>query len=677
MKLEGNLIGPRSLSAGEPHDSRSTNMSGTYGSSNRTHEARAARDAARSELEPAGLRHRAGRTVPGRQGRDLNEPADGRGEIVVLKFGSSILTHESSVAVVVSEIYRHVRRGRRVVAVVSALFGRTNKLLDAARKVSGEADGHALASLLATGEHQSAALVAVGLAQAGIPHELVNARQSRLLALGNPLDAAPVSVDAGRLHALLDDGKVVVVPGFEGVDEQDRAVVLGRGGSDLTAVFLAGQLGARAILLKDTGAVLERAPSSAEPRPRAFESLSYDRLLEVSAKVVQPKAVEVARRSNAVISVQAVNRESSTRVGDFVESLREHAGERHRRLRVVILGLGNVGLALYRRLANEPERFNLLGVLVRDATKVRGDDVPGQLLTTRAEDLFAKRPDVVVELIGGVERATQLVEQALEAGADVVTANKAAIATNGARIEAASRRAGRSVRFSAAVGGAAPLLETARLAGTDKPVRALRGVVNGTCNFILNRLASGDEFEVALREAQRRGFAEADPSFDLLGLDAAQKLVLLVREAFGVSLRVDDVQREALTPDIARAVREAADVGLAVRQVSSAVRTPEGVVARVSLAAARNPDPLAQLDDATNRVVFTREDGVQFVASGAGAGGWPTAEAVLADLNDLDRERHEPELGLSISALGAEASAEPASSVERAAAVVGESVVAA
>ena len=238
---------------------------------------------------------------------------------IVLKFGSSILTHEQEVWAVVSEIKRELARGRTVVAVVSAMWGVTDRLIEGAKKVVESLDGPALARLLATGEHVTASLVSLALAQDGIGHTLLDARALRLRAEGPTADSDPVSVDSDAIERALGRGPVVVLPGFEAIDENGEATLLGRGGSDLTAIFIADALHADVRLIKDVDGVYERDPARVGPAPRRYSAIAYDRVGSVAGRLVQQKAVDYAAERNLPIRVTALNSDTGTLITNHTE----------------------------------------------------------------------------------------------------------------------------------------------------------------------------------------------------------------------------------------------------------------------------------------------------------------------------------------------------------------------
>src|SRR5436305_10519131 len=241
-------------------------------------------------------------------------------------------------------------------------------------------------------------------------------------------------------------------------------------------------------------------------------------------------------------------------------------------LRVALLGCGTVGGGVLARLLALPRLFQVTGVAVRDLGRARVPAVPRGLLTGDPASLVEGEADVVVELLGGREPARGLIARALDRGCHVVTANKALLAEEvEALAERASRR-GVSLRFSAAVGGALPALETVRRAAASGRVRGIAGVLNGTCNFVLDRCAAGASFANAVSLARIAGYAEADPTLDLDGSDAAQKLALLIREAFGEAVPWEGIPRRGIADLDERALAAAARTGKTVRPVASCER---------------------------------------------------------------------------------------------------------
>lgn len=568
--------------------------------------------------------------------------------VLVLKFGGSVLKSDASIARVVHEVYRHVRNGFAVVAVVSALHGETDALTQRAKALDPEATGPAFAALLATGELTSAALLALAVRRSGLACEVASAERLALRVRGSALDAEPASVDVAVLRSLLQRLSVVVVPGFVGVDDEGRAALLGRGGSDFTALFLAQQLGARCRLVKDVRGLYERDPLRPGPLARPFATVRYEDALQLDGRIVQHKAVRFARSHGLPFEVSTEASVRATHVGAERSALLAPDEPPPPPLRVAVLGAGTVGLGVVRALQRLPEHFAIARVAVRSLRAARDAGLDARWLTDDPEAAVGGDVDVVVEALGssgaieGIEPARNAVLRALENGIPVVTANKALLARHGAELLDVASRAGTSLRCSAAVGGAAPVLETLERALAESRITGFAGVLNATSGFVLDRLTSGQSLDEALAEAAARGFAERDTTLDLDGTDAAQKLVLAARAA-GFECRESDVETKAATA-FAPYELEAARAGQGrLRLVSRLSVSPDGDGDRVALstgpALVHERHDLAFLADDECGAFVRCASGATFRCRGRGAGRWPTTEAVVADLFDLVRER--------------------------------------
>jgi homoserine dehydrogenase len=535
--------------------------------------------------------------------------------IVVLKFGSSVLRSEADLPAAVHEIYRWYREGRRVIAVVSAFEGVTDALLARARALDSEPEPHALAGFVATGEAATAQLLALALARSGVPAHALDPWHTGLRVQGPPLDATPSALDATPLLWRLEERPVAVVPGFVGTGPGGLCL-LGRGGSDLTAVFLAQRLRAeRCLLLKDVDGLYERDPALPGPRPRRFVEIPFDVALRLDGGIVQKKAIAFAQDHLQAFEVGAADAAETTVVGGA--RVRLERPQAVAPLRVALIGCGTVGGGVAERLRAQPERFDLVGV----SSRSRGP---------APQELLQRDFDVLVELTGAPEAGTWI-RAALRAGRDVVSAHKELLALEGTELEALAEATGAELRHSAAVGGAAPMLE----AVARGEVRSMQAALNGTTNYLLSRVEIGVALEDALVEARSRGLAEADPSRDLDGRDAASKLALLVRAAWSALLNPDTIPRVALSESLAERAREIKASKNSLRIIAVAADR------QIELREAILPPghQLATLTGAECGLLVRRTNGTEEFIRGRGAGRWPTAEAVLADLMDLRRLR--------------------------------------
>ena len=318
-----------------------------------------------------------------------------------------------------------------------------------------------------------------------------------------------------------------------------------------------------------------------------------------------------------------------------------------RRLKVAVLGCGSVGSQVVRLLQEQAgdlaarvgAPIDLVGVAVRRLEAPREVEIPDGLLTTDAEALVARADvDLVVEVIGGIEPARTLILAALENGASVVTANKALLAEDGPTLFEAAEKAGRDLYYEAAVAGAIPILRPLRESLAGDTVTRVLGIVNGTTNFILDKMdSSGAGFTEALEEAQELGYAEADPTADVEGFDAAAKAAILASLAFHSRVTAADVHREGITEVTAADVQSAKDMGSVVKLLAICELKDDFVAVRVHPAMIPRSHPLASVREAYNAVFVESEAAGQLMFYGPGAGGAPTASAVLGDLVTVAR----------------------------------------
>ncbi|MEO7458215.1 MAG: homoserine dehydrogenase [Gemmatimonadaceae bacterium] len=309
-------------------------------------------------------------------------------------------------------------------------------------------------------------------------------------------------------------------------------------------------------------------------------------------------------------------------------------------VRVALAGCGAVGSALVRELdarrdalaARHGVSIELARVLVRDVTRPRDARFDRSLLTSDVGEFLSTDADVVIEAIGGLDPAGLIARTALGQGRKVVTANKLLLAACGTELTGLARRNATTLRFDAAVGGGVPILRTLEDAlGAGVPAR-VRGILNGTANFVITRLESGASYEDALRDAREAGFAEADASRDLDGRDAADKIALIAWAAFGAAPELLRVRRASLLPSPDRFVRLASRVGGRVRQVGEC-RLDDGIVsAAVEPLIVAADSSLGRTRDEGNHVDVFAGWRAPLCASGPGAGGAPTATALLSDL---------------------------------------------
>jgi len=317
-----------------------------------------------------------------------------------------------------------------------------------------------------------------------------------------------------------------------------------------------------------------------------------------------------------------------------------------RPIAVAVLGPGTVGSQVVRLLAEHSEDLaarvgaplELVGVYVRDVSAPR-QGIDSSLLTSDGHGLVA-RADVVIELMGGISPARELILAALAGGASVVTANKALLAAHGPELFEAADAAGADLYFEAAVAGAIPIVRPVRESLAGDQVERILGIVNGTTNYVLDEMTQrGLDYDVAVKQAQDLGYAEADPTADVEGFDAAAKAAILASLAFHQRVALADVHREGISAITAADVAAARDSGQVIKLLAIAERADGAVAVRVHPALVPASHPLAGVHGAYNAIFVEAAAAGQLMFYGQGAGGVPTASAVLGDVVSVARHR--------------------------------------
>ncbi|MCD4514270.1 homoserine dehydrogenase [Brucella pseudogrignonensis] len=335
-------------------------------------------------------------------------------------------------------------------------------------------------------------------------------------------------------------------------------------------------------------------------------------------------------------------------------------------LRIGVAGLGTVGASVLRILRDKAEmltrqcgkQVTVTAVSARDRTRDRGVDLGGiEWFDDPIELAKSANIDVFVELIGGDEGpARSAVEAALRAGHHVVTANKALLAKHGVALAKIAEEKGVLLNFEAAVAGGIPVIKAMRESLTGNTVSRVYGIMNGTCNYILTRMwEEGISFEDCLADAQRLGYAEADPTFDIEGNDTAHKLALLTSLAFGTQIAADDIYLEGISNISLADIRAADELGYRIKLLGVAQKTDTGIEQRVHPTMVPTSSVIAQVHGVTNAVAIETDLLGELLLSGPGAGGNATASAVIGDLADIAKSRpgfqHGPVFGTPAKAL--------------------------
>lgn len=554
--------------------------------------------------------------------------------LIVLKFGGSVLLDENRLRMAVHEIYRWRRDGWRVIAVVSALCGTTDALIARCRRLHDRVSAHAHAAVIAGGELECAALLGLHLDRAGLPASVITPCAASFLAEGPPLDANPRTIDHRIIDRALTRDGVVVFPGFVALDDSGRTVTLGRGGSDLTALYLAYALHAeRCRLIKDVDGLYENDPARSDPPPQRYECATYDDALATDGSIIQHKAVRYAQQHGLMFELARFNGTRPTRIGTTSSRLSDEY-DRPIKQTVGLLGHGTVGTGVLDLLLQLPEYFHVTGIAVRTPRRHTSAIPAGIPVTTDAIALARSDADIIVETIGGTDTASEATLAALHRGATVVSANKAVLADLGGQLSAAARASGASILASASVGGGVPVLE--RVTQQRECIAGVRAVLNGTSNYVLERIAAGAALDRAIADAQRLGLAEADPSRDLDGRDSIDKL-RIIAGALCIDQKCLRITNHGSITSRSL-VQNKLESGQRLRQVA-AIDRAGGI--SLSLSSVMHDDPLYELPEESNAIEIQYADGTTAVIRGKGAGCWPTAESVIADLLELSRRRCE------------------------------------
>src|SRR5262245_14116612 len=353
----------------------------------------------------------------------------------------------------------------------------------------------------------------------------------------------------------------------------------------------------------------------------------------------------------------------------------EVEGELKQKIKVGMIGLGTVGSGTFRILRDNAELIRhrvgvpieVVKIAVRDTARDRGLDIPRSLLTDKPSHIVDDPTiDIVVELIGGYEPARELLLAAIANGKHVVTANKALLAVHGSEIHAAADRAGVTIGFEGSVGGGGPIIKTLKEALAANRILSIYGIINGTSNYILTKMTDeGRAFDDVLREAQHAGYAEADPTFDVGGIDTAHKLAILVNLAFGIPIELKNVFTEGITAISPLDIDFAKTLGFKVKLLAIAKMHDHKAEARVHPTMVPNEYPIAKVGGVYNAIQIVGDACQDIMLYGRGAGSLPTGSAVVGDIIVIARDiLMEPSSKLSMEDHRSSIQEEPAAELQ-------------
>lgn len=548
---------------------------------------------------------------------------------LVIKFGGSVLTSESALQRAVSEIYRYVRDAHKVIAVVSAFKGQTDQLLRLAGSYTQASSSSATPHLLATGEMRAATLLAMACERSGIVTQFRSAAEIGLTAEGEHLNANPVGVKGEVLSRDLERVDLVVVPGFVAENASGEPVLLGRGGSDLTAVFLGKTLSLPVRLIKDVDAIYDADPATVGDAAKPYEALGWKEAQKIAFPLVQSKAMKFAEEHGVAVDVAALAKGYQTTLGAATRLRTVPVLKRP--IRIAVMGAGGVGSRFLERCVEWSDAIEVDRILVRDASK-RRDHPLAAAFTSDVRNFVRPDVDVFVDIGTGVSPSAELLEGFLKAGVSVTSANKQAVAASGDKLRAAAKASGAMLTYSASVGGGAPIIEALKRAVKSHKIIGFSGVLNGTSNFVIDQVESGKSFDAAMDEARRLGFAEPDSTADLDGTDVGAKLKLL-----------RDIAFPGQTPahiDVGQITEDSLVIpkGKGLRYVARCYQSGSGLQASMKLEVLDADHYLVGARGEQNRAIIELDNGETWYVTGKGAGAWPTSESLLADVLQIARD---------------------------------------
>lgn len=512
------------------------------------------------------------------------------GDIIVLKFGGSVLRKPSDAPAAVHEVYRWYRAGWRVVALVDW-----------------------------SSERRAASLLGTELERAGIPARVFEASDIELPAPAEYLEG---------LRTSLEYTAVLVISSLGG---SPGATAIDRGGSDFSAVYLANVLRAsRCRLLKDVDGVYESDPAHVGTPTvlQRFSALGYADALELATAPIQPRAVQLLNEYSGRAEVASIGSPYESVIGRFDRTPAQRTAMSP--TTVLILGLDGLGASIHARVAAMPEHFEVIGLFDPDAT--RGAGVADQVPRLQSpEATLSQRPDVVLDTLHDLEPAYSLDSHFLERGTSIVSANLPLVADAGRKLNTLAARHNAYLRYNAAVGGSAPMMEALRREFHLGDLRSIAAVFSGAASHILDRCSKGFAFADLLANATAE-LGTAATHEELSGTHSARKLCVLARHAFGHD--PDAFRVEALdAAGLARA-RSSLTENCTLRLVARAWKISHRVFGQVQMEALDTRDPLAQVQPEWNRLLITHRDGRHTTVQGRD-GHWPTTEALMADLLDV------------------------------------------
>ncbi len=557
--------------------------------------------------------------------------------IAVLKFSGSLLSKIEEIPQAVHEIYQYLRAGYRVLAVVSSMDNNNSKYpgIENFEEEGVIPPAPEFAELLASGETATACLFTIGLDRAGIKAKKLH--HQCLLTKNSLLNSDPESFTTDLVASLFERYSVLVLPGAIGYDQAKKTTLLGQKGADYTAIYAAWSLHAdTCVIYKDINGIYEKETKDSEPRQ--YDALSYSDLLKLPSPIIHHKAIKFAEAQNISFSIKSLTKLFKTTVGEAPSTFYSQ-NETVNPLNVALLGLGTVGYGVYKHLLANQHLFNIVGIAVTDLKKHERAQLPKDIISNNWTEILSRNCDVVIELTGDAASSEAMIRQAITQGCHVITANRALIAEKGIELCQLAAKNKVQLLYSASIGGAIPVIEALQNIGD---VKSITGILNSTCNFILDKVKEGQTLNHTLSLTKILKLSENESTLDLYGIDASEKAIILSRIAYGRD--PDSVDITGIQYLDETKIREAHLAGKNIRLVVNCTLENHHIKTKVEPITIDLNHSLAHVTGTHNAVlIHTKHNGI-LELHGTGAGRWPVAESVFADLIALSNQVNRKQL---------------------------------
>lgn len=545
------------------------------------------------------------------------------GKLCVLKLGSSVLATPEDYFKVTHEIFRWIREGYRVVAVVSAMGSTTDLLLAEANATVAEPLPETLASYLATGEWLSAARLGLALDKAGVSVRVLDSAGLGLRTVGSVLDAKCHELNVPQIKRFLLKNQVLVVPGFVGNDEVGGTTLLGRGGTDLSAIFIANKLNAsHCVLLKDVDGLYTCDPARFPSQAKRFETVSYEDVLSLDEGIVQHKAVSFAQEVSCAFSVGSLLSPQPTTVSSGPSRF-SSVLEKQNPLSIFIAGDNPLAGVLNHQLGQFPDLFSVA---------FSGSNALGAL---KEKLPFMHQRPILVDLNTGAGQGFSLGKATLETGGGFISANTACMAEYGLPLKRIAQSLSLPFSCNAAVGGTVPILETLRGLTGNGQIRRMEAVLSGTCNLILEQMMLKDSFDEALELAGQYYETQQDLEADVSGEGCLNKLLVCANMGLGLGLKKNQVAISSLGDLDPAWLPLAREKGVKIRFLSILEVEPHGFKTQIQPTLLDGKHPLANLPGDYNAFLFHFRNGNKYLVKGRGTCAESLALAICGDLVHL------------------------------------------